>query len=432
MTNNTQLLQEKALSKWAKVLESKEAPKFSSRDAKIRTAILLENQAKQLRQDRQMLNEDAPTNITGGVAKWDPVLIAMVRRTAPSLIANDVVGVQPMTGPTGLAFAMKSRYTAQNGVEALGLNEPNSAFSGAGTQNVNDIFATTGSPPVHTLDHGTGVATATGEGDITKKMAFSVDKISVTAQTRALATEWSDELSQDMQAMHSMDPETILADILSTELVSEMNRELIRTLYTVAKPGAQEYTNTSGVIDVNTDSDGRWFVEKFKGLMLHLNFEANKIFTETRRGRGNFIIVSQNVATALGESGKLDYNSAISDGTGVNNDIANSTYAGVLNGQFKVYIDPYMVGDFAVVGFKGNTELDAGLFYCPYVPFYVRKTIDEHSFQPKMAFKTRYGVVANPFVEKLTNGLPNGTPDGSDLTRDINPYYRKVKISNLI
>lgn len=433
MDNTTKLLQESALKKWKPILESKGAPKFKNRDKMIHTAILLENQAKAIKADKQMLSEATPTNVTGGVAKWDPVLIAMVRRSAPSLIANDVVGVQPMTGPTGLAFALKARYNNQTGPEALGLDEPQSPFSGTGTQAVNDIFATSGSPAVGTLDYGTGVPTATGEGDITAKMAFSVDKIMVEAKTRALATEWSDELAQDMQAIHSMDPETILADILSTELVAEMNRELIRTLYTVAKPGAQQYTATEGTIDVNADSDGRWFVEKFKGLMLHLNIEANQIFTETRRGRGNFIIVSQNVATALGESGNLDYASAISDGTGVNNDIANSTYAGVLNGQFKVYIDPYMSGDFAIVGYKGSTELDAGLFYCPYVPFYVRKTIDENSFQPKMAFKTRYGVVANPFVEKIDpQGKPNGTPDGSDLTRDINPYYRKVKITNLI
>lgn len=425
--NSNRILQENLIKKWKPVLESKNAPKFKTRQRMVETAILLENQAKAIKSDRQMLAEATPTNVTGGVAKWDPVLIAMVRRAGPSLIHNEVLGVQPMTGPTGLAFALKARYGSQAGAEALGLQEPNSAFSGTGTQNVNDIFAQSGSPAADTIDRGTGMTTAAGEGDISAKMAFTVGKISVEAKTRSLTTEWSDETTQDMQAIHSMDPETILADILSTELVAEMNRELVRTIYRVAKYGAQQHTATPGVIDINADSDGRWFIEKYKGLMLHLNFDANAIFTDTRRGRGNFLIVSQNVATALGESGNLDYASAISDGTGVQNDIANSTFAGILNGQFRVYIDPYMDGEFALVGYKGATELDAGLFYCPYVPFYVRKTIDEASFQPKMAFKTRYGIVANPFVEKV-----DGSPDGMDLTRNLNPYYRKIKITNLI
>ena len=426
--NANRILQENLIKKWKPVLESSNAPKFRSRQRMVETAILLENQLKAIKSDKVLLSEATPTNVTGGVAKWDPVLIAMVRRSAPSLIHNEILGVQPMTGPTGLAFALRAHYSSQSGTEALGLNEPNSAFSGTGTQNVDDIFAQAGSPAVDTLDYGTGVATASGEGDVTAKMAFSVDKISVEAKTRSLTTSWSDETTQDMQAIHSMDPETILADILSTELVAEMNRELVRTLYTVAKPGAQDHTATPGVVDINADSDGRWFIEKYKGLMLHLNFDANAIFTETRRGRGNFLIVSQDVATALGESGNLDYSSAISDGTGVQNDIANSTFAGILNGQFRVYIDPYMQGQFAIVGYKGATELDAGLFYCPYVPFYVRKTIDENSFQPKMMFKTRYGVVANPFVM----GPDGVTPDGATMTRNLNPYYRKVKITNLI
>jgi len=425
--NANRILQENLIKKWKPVLESSNAPKFKNRQRMVETAILLENQLKAIKSDKAMLSEATPTNVTAGVAKWDPVLIAMVRRSAPSLIHNEILGVQPMTGPTGLAFALRARYTSQSGAEALGLNEPNSAFSGTGTQAVNDIFAQAGSPLADTIDRGTGVVTATGEGDISAKMAFTVDKISVEAKTRSLMTSWSDETTQDMQAIHSMDPETILADILSTELVAEMNRELVRTIYTVGKYGAQTHTATPGVIDINTDSDGRWFVEKYKGLMLHLNFDANQIFTETRRGRGNFLIVSQDVATALGESGNLDYASAISDGTGVQNDIANSTFAGILNGQFRVYIDPYMVGQFAIIGYKGATELDAGLFYCPYVPFYVRKTIDETSFQPKMMFKTRYGVVANPFVLKN-----DGTPDGATMTRNLNPYYRKVKITNLI
>jgi len=425
--NANRILQENLIKKWKPVLESSNAPKFKNRQRMVETAILLENQLKAIKSDKAMLSEATPTNVTAGVAKWDPVLIAMVRRSAPSLIHNEILGVQPMTGPTGLAFALRARYTSQSGAEALGLSEPNSAFSGTGTQAVNDIFAQAGSPLADTIDRGQGVVTATGEGDISAKMAFTVDKISVEAKTRSLMTSWSDETTQDMQAIHSMDPETILADILSTELVAEMNRELVRTIYTVGKYGAQTHTATPGVIDINTDSDGRWFVEKYKGLMLHLNFDANQIFTETRRGRGNFLIVSQDVATALGESGNLDYASAISDGTGVQNDIANSTFAGILNGQFRVYIDPYMVGQFAIIGYKGATELDAGLFYCPYVPFYVRKTIDETSFQPKMMFKTRYGVVANPFVLKN-----DGTPDGATMTRNLNPYYRKVKITNLI
>lgn len=422
--NQNKALHEKLLKKWGTILESKESTKFANADKRVQTAILLENQMNAIQADKQMLNEATPTNLTGGVAKWDPVLIAMVRRTQPSLLANDIVGTQPMSGPTGLAFAMKARYTNQSGAEALGLNEPNSAFSGTGSQAITDIFSKTGSPAVENVDHGVGVATATGEGNITAKMAFTVDKITVEAKTRALATEWSDELSQDMQAIHSMDPESILTEILSTELVAEMNRELIRSIYKIAKPGAS-ITTTPGIIDVNADSDGRWFIEKFKGLMLHLSLDANEIFTDTRRGRGNFLIVSQNVATVLAESGKLDYDSPLAKAASVTAAIENGTFAGVLNGQFKVYIDPYMDGDFAIIGYKGPTELDAGLFYCPYVPFYVRKTIDEQSFQPKMAFKTRYGIVQNPFVEQ------SGTPVGMNLVRNINPYYRKVKITNL-
>lgn len=420
-----QLESAKAEKRWAPLLDSKNAPKIRNSTVRKNTALQLEMQARYGR-STGLLSEAVPTNVTGGIAKWNPVLMAMVRRTAPSLIANDVFGVQPQTGPTGLAFALKAEYTSQGGKEALGLEEPNSAFSGTGTQAENDIFGT------NPIDYGTGMPTATGEGDINAKMAMSVKSIMVEAKTRSLATEWSDEMTQDMHAIHNMDPETVLADILGTELVSEINREMMRTMYSVSKVGAQNAT-TPGTIDVNADSDGRWFVEKFKGLMFHLSIEANQIFTETRRGRGNFLVVSQNVATALAESGKLDYASAISSGTGVENDIANSTFAGILNGQFKVYIDPYMLGDFAIVGYKGNNELDAGLFYTPYVPFWSRKTIDETSFQEKMMFKTRYGVVANPFVEKLdAQGKPTGVSDGMDLTANINPYYRKVKITNLI
>lgn len=422
--NKNKVLIEKLNKKWAPILENKEVPKFFNSEKRNQTAFLLENQAAAIAADKQLLSEATPVTQTGGIAKWDPVLIAMVRRTAPSLIANDIVGTQPMSQPTGLAFALKARYGTQGGAEALGLQEPNSAFSGTGTQAVSDIFAQASS--VETIDGGTGVATATGEGDITSKMTFTVDKISVEAKTRSLMTEWSDETSQDMQSNHAMDAESLLTDIVSTELVAEMNRELVRDIYKVAKIGAQTNTLTPGTIDVNADSDGRWFVEKFKGLMFLLSLEANQIWTDTRRGRGNFLLVSQNVATALAEAGYLDYDSPLAKSVSISNDIENSTFAGILNNQFKVFIDPYMTGDFAVVGYKGKTELDAGLFYCPYVPFYVRKTIDPVSFQPRMAFKTRYGIVQNPFVEDA------GTPLGMNLARNKNPYYRKVKISNLI
>ena len=425
--------------KWAPILEHEGAPKIADQYRREVTAVLLENQEREMAKQAGILHEAAPTNAggtgialggeaganTGTVAGYDPILISLVRRAMPQLIAYDIAGVQPMTQPTGLIFAMKSRYGAQNGAEAL-FNEADTDFSGTGTH--------AGSNPAAGTDTtGTGMTTAAAErlgqggtGDGTfGAMAFSIEKTSVTAQTRALKAEYSIELAQDMKAVHGLDAEGELSNILSSEILGEINREVVRTVYRTAKPGAQVGTATVGTFDLDVDANGRWSVEKFKGLLFQIEREANAIGQLTRRGRGNFIICSADVASALAMAGVLDYAPALS--TGLNVDDTSTTFAGVLNGKYKVYVDPYSANvsadQYFTVGYKGTSAFDAGLFYCPYVPLQLVRAVDPNSFQPKIGFKTRYGLVANPFVSL----------DGSGgLTSNENYYYRRVKVTNLM
>jgi len=423
--------------KWAPILEHESAPKIRDNYRKEVTAVLLENQEREMAKQREALFEAAPANAvgsygdTGGFAKFDPVMISLVRRAMPQMIAYDVCGVQPMTQPTGLIFAMKSRYSTQGGTEAL-FNEADTDFAGTGTHSGAYDFG--GSETT-----GTGLATSDGErlgqggvGDGSfGAMAFSIEKTSVTAKTRALKAEYSIELAQDMKSVHGLDAEGELSNILSTEILAEINREVIRTIYQTAKPGAQVGVTTAGTFDLDTDSNGRWSVEKFKGLMFQIEREANAIGQQTRRGRGNVIITSADVASALAMAGVLDYSSGLSGKNDLTVDDTSTTFAGVLNGKYKVYVDPYTSNvsstQFFVVGYKGASAFDAGLFYCPYVPLQMVRAVDPNSFQPKIGFKTRYGLVANPFVN-----LDDGTSGQDNLTADVNYYYRRVKVTNLM
>jgi hypothetical protein len=423
--------------KWAPILEHEGSAPIKDQYRKEVTAVLLENQEREIRRGHEAmgeLNEAAPANAvgsygdTGGFAKFDPVLISLVRRAMPQLIAYDVAGVQPMTQPTGLIFAMKSRYTSQGGTEAL-FNEADTDFAGTGTHAGSNPV--TGSPTT-----GTGLATSDaerlgqgGQGDGSfGQMAFSIEKRSVTAKTRALKAEYSIELAQDMKSVHGLDAEGELSNILSTEILAEINREVIRTIYRSAKVGAQVGTTTAGTFDLDVDSNGRWSVEKFKGLMFQVEREANAIAQQTRRGRGNFIICSSDVASALAMAGVLDYAPALANNLNV--DESSTTFAGVLNGKYKVYVDPYSANQsatqFMTIGYKGTSAFDAGLFYCPYVPLQMVRAVDPNSFQPKIGFKTRYGLVANPFVS-----LDNSSADG-DIDSNVNYYYRKVAVTNLM
>jgi len=426
-------LSEKLQEKWAPVLDHQELPSIKDNYKRAVTALVLENQEKALREEKQALFEATHNNSTGaGIDTYDPILISLVRRALPNLMAYDVCGVQPMSGPTGLIFAMKSRYTNKSGTEAL-FNEADTDFSGSMVAGPNHA----GSNPVDgTYTTGTGVSTSTGEGfgDSTalQQMAFSIEKTTVTAKTRALKAEYTVELAQDLKAVHGLDAEGELANILSQEILAEINREVIRTIYKVAKPGAAS-TAVPGTFDLDVDSNGRWSVERFKGLLFQLEREANVIAQETRRGKGNFIVCSSDVAAALAMSGKLDYAPALS--TDITVDDTGNTFAGVLNGRFKVFIDPYSANtgaasQFAVVGYKGTNAYDAGIFYCPYVPLQMVRAVDPNTFQPKIGFKTRYGMISNPFV--TTNGLQTGTPDQDTFTSNVNHYYRRMKITNLL
>lgn len=413
------------IKKWSPILEATEAAPIQSNYRKEVTAVLLENQERAMAESYQALNEIANTGGAGiamggagtnaNMAGYDPVLISLVRRAAPQMIAYDIAGVQPMTQPTGLIFAMKSKYSTQDGAEAL-FNEADTDFSGTGTH--------AGSNPVDgTYTKGTGMSTSTAEdlgaGTAFGQMAFSIEKTTVTAQTRALKAEYTTELAQDLKAVHGLDAEGELSNILSSEILGEINREVLRTVYIGAKVGAQVGTAAAGTFDLDVDANGRWSVEKFKGLMFQIEREANAIAQTTRRGRGNFIICSSDVASALAMAGVLDYAPALS--TGLNVDEASTTFAGVLNGKYKVYVDPYSANQantqFFVTGYKGTSAFDAGLFYCPYVPLEKVRAIDPATFQPKIGFKTRYGMVANPFTS-----LASGT----------NIYYRKVAVTNLM
>jgi len=401
----TEHLQEK----WQPVLEHNDLPEISDSYRKAVTTVILENQEKALKEDKGFLGEAAPTNATGNnVDNWDPILISLVRRAMPNLIAYDVAGVQPMTGPTGLIFAMRSRYTNQTGTENQ-YAEADSDFSGAGTQaGTNPAVLNDGSPGSYTSGTGMtrGAAEALGDSASNSfaEMSFSIEKNSVEAKSRALKAEYTMELAQDLKAIHGLDAETELANILSSEILNEINRELIRTIYVTAKPGAQVDTATTGIFDMDVDSNGRWSVEKFKGLMFQLERDANAIAQETRRGKGNVIICSSDVASALQMAGVLDYTPALNNNLNV--DDAGNTFAGVLNGRFKVYIDPYSANQAAkqyyTVGYKGTSPYDAGLFYCPYVPLQMVRAVGENTFQPKIGFKTRYGLTANPFAGGAT------------------------------
>lgn len=414
---------EKATKKWAPILEHKDLPAIKDNYRKAVTAVILENQEVALREERaqgNFLTEAAPANATAGgaypVANWDPILISLVRRSMPNLIAYDIAGVQPMNGPTGLIFAMRSRYTSQTGAEAF-YNEANSAFSGIGSQsgdssNLPTITGGTGADVdgVAFVDNsGHGMSTATGEGLDPTQMAFSIEKATVTAKTRALKAEYSMELAQDLKAVHGLDAESELANILSTEILAEINREVVRTVNTKAKLGAQQSDiAVSGTFNLGVDSDGRWSVEKYKGLLVQIDREANVISKETRRGKGNFLLCSSDVATALAAAGVLDYAPALS--TQLQVDDTGNTFAGVLNGRIKVYIDPYATVNYATVGYRGTNPYDAGLFYAPYVPLTMVRAVDPTTFQPKIGFKTRYGMISNPFADP-TRTLSNPLTD---------------------
>ena len=425
-------LSEQLTKKWEPVLNHDGLGQISDKYKRAVTAVVLENQEKALREERTALFETPANNIAGSGAseidRYDPILISLVRRALPNLMAYDVAGVQPMTGPTGLIFAMKSKYATQDGTEAL-FNEADTDFAGTGTH--------AGSNPVDgSYTTGTGIATVDAEqlgesgGTDFNEMAFSIEKTTVTAKTRALKAEYTVELAQDLKAIHGLDAEGELSNILSQEILAEINREVIRTIYKVAKTGAAS-TATAGTFDLDVDSNGRWSVERFKGLLFNIERDANVIAQDTRRGKGNFIICSSDVAAALAMAGMLDTGGALNGSPTLQVDDTGNTFVGTLNGRYKVFVDPYSANtgaasQFYVVGYKGANAYDAGIFYCPYVPLQMVRAVDPNSFQPKIGFKTRYGLVANPFVN-----LDNSDSDGA-ITSDVNYYYRKVAVTNLM
>ena len=441
--------------KWSPVLEHPDLPQIEDAYKRSVTTVILENQEKALREDAAFLSESVPTSNTSGVQNWDPILISLVRRAMPNLIAYDICGVQPMTGPTGLIFAMRARHLSMDGEEAL-VDETTGAaangFSGdfsnqnaAGTIGGGDIGASESNPAVlndspsaGTYTFATGMTTAQAEalGDSATnafaEMSFSIDKSTVTAVSRALKAEYSMELAQDLKAIHGLDAETELANILSTEILAEINREVVRSIYKTAEAGAQINTTTAGIFDLDTDSNGRWSVEKFKGLMFAIERDANAIGQRTRRGKGNMLIVSADVASALQMAGVLDYTPALNNNLNV--DDTSTTFAGVMNGRYKVYVDPYSANvaasQYYVVGYKGTSPYDAGLFYCPYVPLQMVRAVGENTFQPKIGFKTRYGMAANPFA--VAGAEAANTAATIALTANANAYYRRVKVTNLM
>jgi len=464
---NTEYLQEK----WAPVLDYEGMDPIKDSHRRAVTAVLLENQEQTLREEREFLSEGPTVSTNTGanagfsagasspVAGFDPVLISLIRRAMPNLVAYDLAGVQPMNGPTGLIFAMRSRYSTQSGTEAL-FNEADSAFSGQSANFDNtDGFSngtvgmgttsqdgsnpglldptypatTSGTSGTDRYNVGQGMRTDNAEnlGDGTEghfnEMAFSIEKVTVTAKSRALKAEYSLELAQDLKAIHGLNAEAELANILSTEILAEINREVIRTIYNVAESGAQANVATQGTFDLDVDSNGRWSVEKFKGLIFQIERDANAIAQRTRRGKGNMILCSADVASALTMAGVLDYTPALN--ANLNVDDTGNTFAGVLQGKYRVYIDPYSANvaanQYYVVGYKGASPYDAGLFYCPYVPLQMVRAVGQDTFQPKIGFKTRYGIVANPFAEGTTVGA-------GALNRNANRYYRRVKVTNLM
>ena len=437
----TEHLQEK----WSPVLQHPDLPEIKDNYRRAVTTVILENQEKALREDRNFLGEAAPTNATGGsVDNWDPILISLVRRSMPNLIAYDICGVQPMTGPTGLIFAMRARAASQAGAEALAdeqipslSNQDAGGDTGGGDKSGTNPAVLNDSPSAGTYTTDTGASLAQGEalGDTTTnafaEMAFSIEKHTVTATTRALKAEYTMELAQDLKAIHGLDAETELANILSAEILAEINREVVRNIYVSAVKGAQVNTTTAGIFDLDTDSNGRWSVEKFKGLMFAIERDANAIGQQTRRGKGNMILCSADVASALQMAGVLDYTPALNNNLNV--DDTSTTFAGVMNGRYKVYVDPYAenvaASQYYVVGYKGTSPYDAGMFYCPYVPLQMVRAVGENTFQPKIGFKTRYGIAANPFH----TGTVGASTDGAiSISSASNKYYRKVKVTNLM
>ena len=439
----------KLIEKWSPVLEHESAPAIEDRYKKAVTARLLENQEIALKEETAQaqgnyISEAAAANNIGtgsapnNIGTFDPVLISLVRRAMPNLIAYDIAGVQPMTGPTGLIFAMKSKYSSQTGSEAF-FDEADTDFSGTGTHQADptglsgvtdaDTDATIADESDTVSTFGSGIATSaaerlgvgeSGDGSF-GEMAFTIEKATVTAKSRALKAEYTMELAQDLKAIHGLDAEGELANILSAEILAEINREVIRSVLKTAKIGAlQSSTAVSGIFDVTTDSDGRWMVEKFKGLIMQLEREANVIAKETRRGKGNFVLCSSDVASALAAAGLLDYTPALS--ANLNVDDTGNTFAGVLNGRMKVYIDPYSTVDFACVGYRGSNPYDAGIFYCPYVPLTMVKAVGENDFQPRMGFKTRYGMIANPYV----------AIDGTIGADRSNQYFRIFRVDDIM
>ena len=444
---------DKLMEKWAPVLNEESAGAITDNHRKAVTAAILENQERALREEQGMLNE-MPANNTSSVANWNPVLIALVRRAMPNLMAYDICGVQPMSGPTGLIFAMKSNYKttragATSGDEAL-FNEAVPGFSGDSSAATNvrldggdpgpsgtcgivdsDADSTIDDTRIDPANGTTGFAMSLSDGEnlgtsgdsAFAEMGFTIEKATVSARTRALKAEYSLELAQDLKAIHGLDAETELANILSTEIMAEINREVVRTINSQAKTGAlQTNTALNGVFNVQTDADGRWSVEKFKGLIVQIERECNVIAKETRRGKGNFIICSSDVASSLMSSGMLDYSPAMS--TNLNVDDTGNTFAGVLNGRTRVYIDPYAVCDYITVGYKGTNPYDAGLFYCPYVPLTMVRAVGEDTFQPKIGFKTRYGLASNPFV--------GSTPADGLAAIKTNQYYRIFRVDDIL
>ena len=443
----TEHLQEK----WSPVLKHPDLPEIKDSYKRAVTTIILENQEKALREDKNFLNETVSTNFAGGNASldtWDPILISLVRRSMPNLIAYDICGVQPMTGPTGLIFAMRARLQSMDGAEALA----DEAFpdlanqNAAGTIGGGDIGTTETNPavlndsPAGTYTSATGMTTVQGEalGDSGTnafgEMAFSIEKHTVTAVTRALKAEYTMELAQDLKAIHGLDAETELANILSSEILAEINREVVRNIYVSAVKGAQANTTTAGIFDLDTDSNGRWSVEKFKGLMFALERDSNAIGQQTRRGKGNIILCSADVASALQMAGVLDYTPALNNNLNV--DDTTTTFAGVMNGRYKVYVDPYAANvsasQYYVVGYKGTSPYDAGFFYCPYVPLQMVRAVGENSFQPKIGFKTRYGLAANPFAASGAVAAGDSVNTDASLDANTNAWYRRVKVTNLM
>ncbi len=430
--------------KWQPVLSHPDLPEITDPYKKAVTSVVLENQERAFNEENgiQGLTEDAPINNAGGavggtgVDNWNPILISLVRRSLPNLIAYDICGVQPMTGPTGLVFCMKARYndnTSRLAMSEALFNEADSDFSGAGTQAGTDPF---GDAAAYAT--GTGMTTAEGEalGDVEASnpfasMAFTIEKATVTAKSRALKAEYTIELAQDLKAIHGLDAETELANILSAEILAEINREVVRTVNLQAKAGAQTGVANAGRFDLDVDSSGRWSVEKFKGMLFQIERDANVIARESRRGKGNFILCSSDVASALSMAGMLDYAPALN--TELTVDDAGNTFVGVLNGKYKVYIDPYYTLDpvsghnnegYMTVGYRGSNPYDAGVFYCPYVPLQMVRAIGENSFQPKIGFKTRYGMISNPFV--------GSAPSDGLASAGSNFYYRKVEVENIL